>query len=137
MLVARRYDTDTVEPAHVLAATRAKRDDRETVRVAAELARRYGARLTVLHVSDVTSGEERRELDSQAEVARAIIHREPILLVEAGRIVQRILEIAENHADTLVVTGAGCRQGLAALGSVSERVAARARCSVLVLRDRA
>jgi nucleotide-binding universal stress UspA family protein len=50
--------------------------------------------------------------------------------------VQRILEIAHSHADTLIVTGARSQAGLAALGSVSERVGARARCSVLVMRDR-
>ena len=48
-----------------------------------------------------------------------------------------ILELARSHADTLVVTGAHRPAGLAALGSVSERVAAHAHCSVLVLRDHA
>ena len=136
VLVARPYDTGAAEPARVLAATSARRDDRETVRVAAELAHRHGARLTVLHVSDVAPESERRELESQAALARSIGPQDPIVLLEAGRPVHGILDIAHSHADTLVVTGAG-RTGLAALGSVSERVGARARCSVLALRHRA
>lgn len=136
VLVARPYDTGAAEPSRVLAATSARRDDRETVRVAAELAHRHGARLTVLHVSDVASEGERRELESQAALARSIVPQEPIVLLEAGGPVHGILDIAHSHADTLVVTGAR-RTGLAALGSVSERVGARARCSVLALRHSA
>ena len=136
VLVARPYDTGGPEPARVLAATSARRDDRETVRVAAALARRHGARLTVLHVSDAASESERRELEGQAALARSIGAQDPIVLLEAGRPVHGVLEIAHSHADTLVVTGAR-RTGLAALGSVSERVGARARCSVLALRHRA
>ena len=134
VLVARAYDTEAGRPAHVLAATSAQRDDRETVRVAAELARRHGARLTVLHVSDHASWEERRELESQSATAGALHGKPPVQLLEPGRPVHGILEIAHSHADTLVVTGAHRPGGSAALGSVSERVAARAHCSVLVLR---
>ena len=134
VLVARAYDTDAGRPAHVLAATSAQRDDRDTVRVAAELAHRHGARLTVLHVSDHASWEERRELESQSAAAGALHGTPPVQLLEPGRPVHGILEIAHSHADTLVVTGAHRPGGLAALGSVSERVAARAHCSVLVLR---
>lgn len=136
VLVARAYDTDAATPAHVLAATSARLDDRETVRIAAELAHRHGAHLTILHVSDHASWEERRELESQAAAAGALYGQDPVLLREAGRRVQRILEIAHSHVDTLIVTGARGQPGLAALGSVSERVGAGARCSVLVLRDR-
>ena len=136
VLVARAYDTGASTPAHVLAATSARRDDRETVRIAAELAHRHGAQLTVLHVSDHASWGERRELEAQAVAARALGGQDPVQLLEPGRPVQGILEIAHSHADTLIVTGARGQAGLAALGSVSERVGARARCSVLVLRDR-
>lgn len=136
VLVARAYDTDASTPAHVLAATGARRDNREAMRTAAELAHRCGAQLTILHVSDHASWEQRRELESQAAAARAVLGHEPVVLLEAGRPVQGILEIAHSHPDTLIVTGARGHGGLAALGSVSERVGARARCSVLVLRDR-
>ena len=135
VLVARPSDTGAAA-ARVLVGTSARRHDRETVRVAAELAHRHGARLTVLHVSDFVLESERRELECQAALARSIGLQEPIVLLEAGRPVHGILEIADSHADTLVVMGAR-RTGLAALGSVSERVGARARCSVLVLRNRA
>ena len=87
-------------------------------------------------MSDVALESERRELASQAALARSIGPQDPIVLLESGRPVHGILDIAHSHADTLVVTGAG-RTGLAALGSVSERVGARARCSVLALRHRA
>jgi nucleotide-binding universal stress UspA family protein len=136
VLVARPYDTGAAEPARVLAATSARRHDRATLRVAAALARRHGARLTILHASDFASESERRALESQAALARSIGAQDPIVLLEPGRPVQSILEIAHSHADTLVVMGAR-RTGPAAIGSVSERVGARAQCSVLVLRNRA
>ena len=106
------------------------------MRVAAALAHRHGARLTILHVADFASESERRALESQAALARSIGPQDPIVLLEPGRPVHSILEIAHSHADTLVVIGAR-RTGLAAIGSVSERVGARARCSVLALRHSA
>ena len=135
VLVARPYDTGAAEPARVLAATSARRDDREDGARRRRAAHRHGARLTVLHVSDVAP--ERAPRAGEPGGPRAL-HRPagPDRAPGAGRPVHGILDIAHSHADTLVVTGAGL-DGPAALGSVSERVGARARCSVLALRHRA
>jgi nucleotide-binding universal stress UspA family protein len=54
--------------------------------------------------------------------------------VEQGSPQRRIVELANETDAALIVMGSRGRTGLAALGSVSERVAHRASCSVLVVR---
>lgn len=87
---------------------------------AAELAGRFGAAVRPLAVA---AGE----LDLDA------LRREvPGVEVASGKPVEALLDAAAD-ADLLVVGSRGLH-GLRALGSVSERVAHRARCSVLVVR---
>ena len=90
--------------------------------------------MTLLHVADVRSADERHELAHQAATAQTITGTDPIVLAERGRPVARITEVAADHEGTLLVMGSAGRHGLDALGSVSERVGARARGPVLVLR---
>jgi nucleotide-binding universal stress UspA family protein len=54
--------------------------------------------------------------------------------VERGSPHRRIVEMANETGAALIVMGSRGRTGLAALGSVSERVAHRAGCSVLIVR---
>jgi nucleotide-binding universal stress UspA family protein len=56
----------------------------------------------------------------------------PDLVVDPGRPVETLTELSKE-ADLLVVGSRGLH-GLRALGSVSERVAHHAQCSVLVVR---
>jgi nucleotide-binding universal stress UspA family protein len=74
---------------------------------------------------------------SQAQEAVEIIEgcgREPVMRVEQGSPHRRIAEVASEVGASLIVIGSRGRSGLAALGSVSERVTHRASCSVLVVR---
>ena len=74
---------------------------------------------------------------SVAEEAVAIIEtsgREPVMRVEQGSPHRRIVEVGNETGASLIVMGSRGRTGLAALGSVSERVTHRAGCSVLVVR---
>jgi nucleotide-binding universal stress UspA family protein len=59
---------------------------------------------------------------------------EPTVIQAAGHPADRILETATAERASLVVVGSRGLGGLRALGSVSERVAHRAPCSVLVAR---
>lgn len=91
--------------------------------VARELADRVGSSLQVLAA---TGGKPIRE-DAVAKLSA--LERDPRAPVEA-------LVAASGKAD-LVVIGSRGLHGIRALGSVSERVAHRARCSVLVVRPMA
>jgi nucleotide-binding universal stress UspA family protein len=90
--------------------------------VAQELAQRFGARLWPV----VATGGG--EIDREAARAIAGPDREDIADQPATALVA-----AAAEADLLIVGSRGLR-GLKALGSVSERVAHEARCSVLIVR---
>jgi nucleotide-binding universal stress UspA family protein len=54
--------------------------------------------------------------------------------IEQGSPHRRIVEVANGVGASLIVIGSRGRSGLAALGSVSERVVHHADCSVLIVR---
>ena len=64
----------------------------------------------------------------------AALGREPTVIREAGDPSERILALAASERVALVTLGSRGLHGMRALGSVSERVAHRAHCSVLVAR---
>jgi nucleotide-binding universal stress UspA family protein len=64
----------------------------------------------------------------------AALGREPTVLRASGHADERILEAADSERVALVAVGSRGLSGVRALGSVSERVAHRAPCSVLVAR---
>ena len=70
--------------------------------------------------------------------AAAIIEacgREPAIKLESGSPHRRIVEVASEIGESLiVVVGSRGLTGIKALGSVSERVAHRSHCSVLIVR---
>jgi nucleotide-binding universal stress UspA family protein len=115
VLVARASDTPSQWPAAVAVGVDGSEHAQKAQRVAQEIADRAGATLRVLaargggEVGDVGSAE----VDERAPV--------DALVAAAG------------SADLMVVGSRGL-SGLAALGSVAERVAHQAPCSVLIVR---
>lgn len=98
--------------------------------LAGRLAARYGSTAVTLHV-----GETRDR--GVAEDAVALMESsglEPVMKIEQGSPYRRIVEVANDLKASLIVMGSRGRTGLAALGSVSERVVHRAGCSVLIVR---
>jgi len=65
---------------------------------------------------------------------RAITGTEPVVLSVTGDPASRLATMATTTAAGLVIVGSTGRAGLSAVASVSERVAHRAPCSVLVVR---
>lgn len=121
VLVARAVAPSQRFPLRIVAGTDGSTDAQAAVGVARELSRRLGAplRLLVAHGGkpphrDGLDGLDRLEHDERHPVEA---------LVSAG-----------SPGDLLVVGSRG-HHGVAALGSVSERVAHRAACSVLVVRS--
>jgi nucleotide-binding universal stress UspA family protein len=105
---------------------------------AVELAARIGyanqAAVYMLSVDPGPHGEPTRTAVEAADLTTAL-GREPTVVRESGEPSERILELAVGERVALVVLGSRGLTGVRALGSVSERVAHRAPCSVLVARS--
>jgi nucleotide-binding universal stress UspA family protein len=121
VLVGRPAGSDF--PRKIVVGVDGSRESAAAFAVARELAQRYGARLWP--VTAYGGGE----IDKEA--ARAIVgdYHEDMMDDPATALVA-----AAAEADLVVVGSRGLR-GIKALGSVSERVAHEARCSVLIVRS--
>jgi nucleotide-binding universal stress UspA family protein len=135
VLVARRAPAAPF-PRSILLATDGSSASRLAVELAAALARRHEARLTVVAGSS-RSPANRHELARQAADLFADTGCEPVIIDAHGKPHTAIARAAEEVGASLVITGSRGLSGIAALGSVSERVGECAPCSVLVARRRA
>jgi len=137
----------------ILCAVDFSESSRQALEHAADLARRFGAELTLIHVRDaprVAGSEivsppellqaEVRELESKLDEwriqAEQIVGRPVRTVLASGSAPLEIVRAAEIGAVDLVVTGTKARKGLGRmlLGSVAERVVREASCPVLVAR---
>jgi nucleotide-binding universal stress UspA family protein len=104
----------------------------DAVHVAAEYARRFDARLHVVHVAWPEPGP-----DTHAKVERiAAAHAPAVGSVRVGLVpAAEIVHYAEDHDIDLIVVGTHGRTGFtrALVGSVAERVVRTARCPVLTV----
>lgn len=142
VLLARSPVDSELFPYSIVAGVDGSPESLAAARVAEELAVRFGASLRLV----AATGGKRVDLDGLVRLQR----HEPVLArarsAAPRRAMVRVpalewsrespvdaLLAASAHAD-LLVTGSRGLHGLAALGSVSERVAHRARSSVLVVR---
>jgi nucleotide-binding universal stress UspA family protein len=131
VLVAREVEAGPF-PRLILHAGDGSPDSLDAARLAGSIAARHKAGVVTLHVGE---GLERGA--GVAEEAAAIIETgggEPVIELETGSAPRRIVEVASRVRATLIVVGSRGLTGLKALGSVSEQVAHRASCSVLVVR---
>ena len=132
---------------------------RAAMEVAADLARRTGAELVLLHAypipgytfpdgSVVASPKMMQDLADQAERHREEWRAQAVQLVGAPRVgtqkavgepAAEIVSFARSAGVDLVVVGTHGRTGLehALMGSVAERVVRRAHCPVLSVRPQA
>ena len=105
------------------------------IQVAAAIARRCDARVTLLHVSGDEPAERRHHCARQAAHLFEAMDVEPIFRSERGRAHDVLVSAARVEETSLIVMGTRRLAGVRALGSVSERVAHRACCSVLIVRQ--
>ena len=119
-------------PRVILHATDGSPEALEAAKLAASIGARHGARVVSLCVDDDQDRGRAVVEESAALIERG--GREPELRVERGSPDRQIVETASGIGAELIAIGSRGRTGLRALGSVSERVAHRAPCSVLIAR---
>lgn len=119
-------------PGLIVHAADGSADSLDAARVAGQIAARHGSKVVSLNVSDDTSTGKAlaEEAASLVEQAGADVDVEAL----RGSAHRGIENFAASAKASLVVIGSRGMSGLKALGSVSERVAHRSPCSVLVVR---
>lgn len=133
LLVARRTSDEEDFPQSVLLATDGSPGSWAAARVATRIAQAKNSELRLVHVPEGTHPERYREVRKQLSVIEKATGRSPRIVGRPGRVAERIGEAAQAGQSSLIVIGRRGLSGLGALGSVSERVVHRARCSVLVV----
>jgi nucleotide-binding universal stress UspA family protein len=133
VLVARRPPEEIAFPESILAATDGSAGAERAVELAARIGHANGSRVYLLAVDPAPHGNKQETAVEAADLTAAL-GRPPVVVREAGDPSERIVEIAASERVALVVVGSRGTTGVRALGSVSERVAHRAPCSVLVAR---
>ncbi|MEN9933942.1 MAG: hypothetical protein RLZZ387_521 [Chloroflexota bacterium] len=133
----------------ILVAVDGSRPATRAIDMAVDLARRYGAELTLLHafphVSDLLGTPEyERLLEARSIIGRSLLEAARTQvgdlapcateLIE-GPAAQAILRVADEEAFDLIVVGSRGHTllGELLLGSVSNTVAQRAKCPVLII----
>jgi nucleotide-binding universal stress UspA family protein len=133
VLVARRPPQGIVFPERILVATDGSPDAARAVELTARIGHRHHASVYLLSVDPGPHGDPHRIAVDTVDLTAAL-GREPTVLRVFGHADERILEAAASERVALVAVGSRGLSGARALGSVSERVAHRAPCSVLVAR---
>jgi nucleotide-binding universal stress UspA family protein len=107
---------------------------RAALRVAVDLARRFGAALTLLHVEEAQHAGESAKLDAWRSEALAQGLRVETAVVN-GDPQTAIAQWATDHGVDAIVMGTHGRTGRAhaLVGSVAETTVRRARCPVMVV----
>jgi len=133
VLVARPAPDDREFPAVILVATDGSSDSERGIELAGRIATAHGSAVTLIHVSDGQSEPQRVLVRSVAVLREAGV--EAATIEEFGSPAHRLTDVARRELASLLVIGSrGLGRGRT-LGSVSERVAHEAPCSVLVVRQ--
>ena len=133
VLVARRPPAGVDFPHRILVATDGSRDASRAVELTARIGHRHHASVYVLSVDPGAHGDPSHIAVDAVDLSAAL-GREPTILRVSGHADERILETAASEKAALVAVGSRGLKGVRALGSISERVAHHAPCSVLVAR---
>ena len=133
LLIAREAPGEAPFPKDILVASDGSEGSWEPVRAAAGIAAAFDAKVDVVHVDDGKHDLDEKTLEAQlAELAEAT-GREPELAKPDGNATKEIVETSKVSGRSLVVAGRRGLRGLKSLGSVSERIAVGAECSVLLV----
>jgi nucleotide-binding universal stress UspA family protein len=135
VLVARAIETGSF-PSSILHASDGSPEALDAARIAGQIAAANRSTVVTLHVAD--HDLERGRAIAEASVALIdATGSEPVTKVVTGSASRKIVEFAAELGAGLIVVGSRGLTGVSALGSVSERVAHHAPCSVLIVRPTA
>jgi nucleotide-binding universal stress UspA family protein len=127
--------TTALSYRNILFATDFSQPSRFAGRTAADLARRFGARLHVLHVVPPVTDPAPAAPALRAAVAELEAGPSVVTASATGRAASEIVKYARRNAIDLIVLGTHGRTGFsrAVLGSVAEAVTRLAGCTVLTV----
>jgi nucleotide-binding universal stress UspA family protein len=134
LLVARKTGAGWRDfPARILLASDGSAGSWAAARATARIALARGSRVDVLYVPNEAAPGRRRTVGEQAIAIQDLSGVEPTLADGDGHVAERIVDVARSERSSLIAIGRRGVKGVRALGSVSERVAHRAGCSVLIV----
>jgi nucleotide-binding universal stress UspA family protein len=119
-------------PGLILHASDGSSDSLEAARVAGDIAAGHGSKIITVNIGDDLDRGQKL-VERTAELIK-LAGADPVTEAKKGSPHRAIVELANSARASLVVVGSRGLTGIRALGSVSERVAHRAPCSVLVVR---
>jgi nucleotide-binding universal stress UspA family protein len=134
VLVAREPGPDTSFLRRIVLATDGSPGSDRAADLTAAIATAHHSWVTMVHAGGSSVAERHRMIEQAGWIADAT-GTNPVWTVPTASPVPAICSCAEWNRASLVVIGARGLRGIRALGSVSERVAHRATCSVLVARS--
>jgi nucleotide-binding universal stress UspA family protein len=124
-------------PRRILLATNGSTASNHAATFTASIARAHSSAVTLLTIDHVEIRERKHALiEEGAELARAC-GAEPEIVLRSGDADEEIVAAVRQLEPSLLVLGSGGKHGLRTLGSVSEKVAHNAPCSVLVVKGAA
>jgi nucleotide-binding universal stress UspA family protein len=133
LLLARPAPEEQPFGRRILVASDAAEGSDLLVELGAALALKLGGGVMLVHAVGVESRTRPHRVERQVAALEAMLADACEVHVQASRAHSAIVEIAASGQASLIVMGSRRLGGLRALGSVSERVAHDAPCSVLLL----
>jgi nucleotide-binding universal stress UspA family protein len=133
LLIARRSVDQGDFPTSLLLATDGSDGSWAATRAAIRLASRRASEIQVVFVPAAEDRDCRRQVLAQRQVIEEAMGALPVIHAKAGAVPERICQVAQGIQASMIVIGRRGVHGVRALGSVSERVAHRAGCSVLLV----
>ncbi len=133
VLIARPAASGTTFPQRIVLATDGSEGSDHAADLTACIAAAHAAEVTIVHAG-ASPGQERHRMLAQARRVADATGVEPVWAVPTSSPVAAICGCADWNQASLIVLGARGVAGVRALGSVSERVAHQAPCSVLIAR---
>jgi nucleotide-binding universal stress UspA family protein len=133
LLISREPPGSGEFPGDILFTSDGADDSWAPARAAAELAAAFDANLELVHVDDGKHPDAPEVISAQVAEIEKIAGAEPTVTQPEGHATDLIVELAKERGSSLIVCGRRGLSGIKSLGSVSERVAHQAECSVLLV----
>jgi nucleotide-binding universal stress UspA family protein len=133
LLIAREPSGGEEFPRNILLASDGSDGSRAPAEAAAALAAAFDGTLDIVQVDDGKHPEGKSVVDTQVTEISEATGQRPALLRPGGHPTEQIVEAAKQRGTSLIICGRRGLSGIKALGSVSERVAHQAECSVLLV----